>query len=144
MHFDTEQVPELAGPPTKVSRWLVAAAGAGLVLFPPVWLVVERLRADARVVAGAAASEFDRQIELARTLLDAGKARESLIPLERSRRLSPEAFAVHNNLCVAHGLLEQRDDALAACSRAIAIDPQSQLARNNLAWVTSIHESETR
>jgi hypothetical protein len=52
--------------------------------------------------------------------------------------LNPQSFAVHNNLCVAHGILSHRDDAVAACQRALEIEPDNQLAKNNLGWVSGI------
>jgi Flp pilus assembly protein TadD len=82
--------------------------------------------------------EYLQQLNLARSLLDANKAQEALVPLERCRQEQPEAFAVHNNLCVAYGILQRKDEAVAACQHALQIEPTNQLGKNNLAWVSSI------
>jgi Flp pilus assembly protein TadD len=134
---------------SKVSRWLGATAAGVLVLAPPVWLIIKGRAMDhgsvvTTVVTEPAVArpqdpaEFDRQLALALTLLNVGNARASLAPLERCRQLQPDAFAVHNNLCVAYGLLERGSEAVAACRRAVEIDPGSQLAKNNLGWVSGI------
>ena len=83
-------------------------------------------------------AEYLVQIELARKLLDANKAQEALAPLERCRLEQPEAFAVHNNLCVAYGILQRKAEAVASCEHALKIDPNNQLGKNNLSWVSSI------
>jgi tetratricopeptide (TPR) repeat protein len=124
----------------------------GLAMFSPMLLgVVQRVTADRSPTVSEAAlstapaavkepSAYEREIALSRGLLDQRRAKESLGPLERARRLEPEAFAVHNNLCVAHGILENRDEAVAACRHALQIDPKNTLAWNNLAWVASIQK----
>jgi tetratricopeptide (TPR) repeat protein len=127
--------------PPKVPRWLAVAAGGVLVLVPVAWSCFGRgatQRDSALTSANADTSEYLQQIELARTLLDAGKARESIVLLERCNQLQPNAVAVHNNFCVAYGILERRDEAVTACRRALEIDPANQLAKNNLRWVRGI------
>jgi Tfp pilus assembly protein PilF len=126
-------------------RSIVDAPKAGLLVFvavvlllPPVTLLVKRLGGgEIDEVA-----EFNREIELARTALDAGKARQSLVPLARAERLRPNAFPVHNNLCVAYGVLGRKREAVASCRRALQIEPGNQLARNNLKWVEGIQGAE--
>ena len=39
-----------------------------------------------------------------------------------------------NNLCVAHTMLKEYDEAITDCNRALAIAPDFQLAANNLHW----------
>jgi Flp pilus assembly protein TadD len=135
---------------TGVSRWLSAVAAGVLVLVPPVWLIVKGREANQRLgLAPAIAAEpsatspqdlaeYSRQFALAHTLLSAGKARESLPVLERCKQLRPEVAAVYNNFCVAYGLLERVGEAVAACRRALEIDPGSQLAKNNLARLSGM------
>jgi Flp pilus assembly protein TadD len=113
---------------------LVVATAAVVLLAPLIVLLVFRLRATPD------ATEFEREIERARVALNAGKARDSLVPLARAARLRPGDFAVHNDYCVAYGLLKQKRAAVAACRRALEIAPDNQLARNNLAWVQSLEE----
>jgi Tfp pilus assembly protein PilF len=118
------------------------ASAAVLALSPLVFLVQQRIARDsspAQVLA-----EFGSQIALSQQLLQGGSARESLVPLERARRLRPQAFAVHNNLCFAYGLLGRKADAVAACQRALEQEPDNQLARNNLSWVRKLTENSPR
>jgi Flp pilus assembly protein TadD len=91
-----------------------------------------------RVLTPEEDAEYIQSIEAARQMLDKGEARESLPLLQRSEELKPEAFAVHNNFCVAYGMLGQREDAVVACERAIEIDPASRIAKNNLNWVSGL------
>ena len=51
---------------------------------------------------------------------------------------------MHNNLCVAYGLLGRKADAVAACQRALEKEPANQLARNNLSWVRTLAESSPK
>jgi tetratricopeptide (TPR) repeat protein len=111
-----------------------ASVFAAVLLAPVAVLAATRLFANEE----ANASRLDHQINRSRALLDAQQARASLVPLERARRLDPDAFAVQNNLCVAYGMLERREEAMESCRRALAIQPDSGLARNNLAWVETI------
>jgi tetratricopeptide (TPR) repeat protein len=120
-------------------QWLLGASGGILVIVPPVWLSMQTPGGVSRVNAEQAVMELDR----ARALLAAGRAADALAPLERSRQLNPE-FAAYNNLCVAHGMLSNRDAAVSACERALELEPRNQLAKNNLAWVKSISASGDR
>lgn len=54
--------------------------------------------------------------------------------LARLLAAEPNSVAGWNNLCVAHTMDHEFDQALAACGRALSIDPGYQLARNNLNW----------
>jgi tetratricopeptide (TPR) repeat protein len=119
-------------------RLFVVMVLAFVVVFPPLLLLMQSFGAEPG--AAAAAADFGQHIERARVLLAAGRARESLVPIERARRLIPEAFPVHNNLCVAYGLLKRKAEAVAACQHALTIEPSNQLAKNNLAWVQGIAE----
>jgi hypothetical protein len=111
-----------------------ARAFAGLLLAPVAVLVATRWFVD----DAANASRLEHLINQSRTLLDTRQARASLVPLERARRLAPDTFAVQNNLCVAYGMLERKQEALESCRRAVAIQPESGRARNNLAWVETL------
>lgn len=115
----------------------VLAATLGLFLLAPPALVLGR-RALAPRDPEARAAEVAHLIATSRQLLDTGQARASLTPLARAARLAPDSFAVQNNLCVAYGILERRDEAIESCRRALTIVPEDGLARNNLAWVESI------
>jgi peptidoglycan/LPS O-acetylase OafA/YrhL len=104
-----------------------ALALAGMV--PALLLVVAVLRPTV---------SFDETLARALTLIGGGRSYESLPLLDQAEQLAPDAFAVHNVRCVALAQLHRKADARAACQRALEIDPTSQLARNNLAWVESL------
>jgi len=88
-------------------------------------------------------AELRALIEQSRTLLNQNHPREALALLQRARELGPDRVDVLINLCVAHGLLQERAPAVAACQRAAALAPASALARNNLAWVSSLPVAAT-
>jgi len=96
--------------------------------------------AEARQSADA---QFEALLRETQRLLDAKRAEESLAPLQRALQLRPEDARVHNNLCVAYGLLGRRGDAVAACQRALRLDPTMTRAANNLRWVSSLPERPT-
>jgi hypothetical protein len=142
-----EPAPPAAAPASlgeRARRWFggsrrrpVLAAGlAAFVLAPPSLLLARHALDTPSPEARSA--ELDRLIARSRQLLDAGQARASLTPLERARRHSPDSFAVQNNLCVAYGMLERKQEAVERCRRAVELSPDDRLARNNLAWVESI------
>jgi Flp pilus assembly protein TadD len=112
----------------------IVVVAAVVLLAPLVVLIVTRLRAEPDPAG------FEREIERARAALSAKRPRDSLVPLARAARLRPDAFAVHNNYCVAYGLMKRRNEAVSACRRALQIEPANVLARNNLAWVESIEK----
>jgi len=113
-----------------------------LAVFPLLFLIEQRIARGSSSTLEQA--EFNREIALSEQLLRGKSARESLVPLERARRLRPQAFAVHNNLCFAYGLLGRKRDAVAACQRALEKEPANQLARNNLSWVRTLTESSPK
>lgn len=54
--------------------------------------------------------------------------------LEHANILFEDNISFYNNLCITYILQKQYSDAILACSTAIKIDPNYQLAKNNLAW----------
>lgn len=90
------------------------------------------------VLTPAEETELVATIDESKKLLDNNNPQQSLTPLERSVELNPNSFAAHNNLCVAYGMMNLRDKAVAECQLALEIMPDSQLAKNNLNWVSSI------
>ncbi len=47
---------------------------------------------------------------------------------------NPNNALAWNDICVAHNMLAEYPQAVSACNKAIGIDPNFQLARNNLRW----------
>jgi len=52
---------------------------------------------------------------------------------ELSLKQKPDNPIAYNNICSAYNALEQWDNAAKAGEKAVELDPESQLARNNLA-----------
>lgn len=96
------------------------------------------VEAPAVVLAPAEEAEFVATVDQSKELLDNGNAKDGLVVLERSAQLNPDSFAVHNNICVAYGILANREQAVPECERALEIDPNSQLGKNNLNWVSGL------
>ena len=62
-----------------------------------------------------------RQGMLGEALIQAGRARDALVPLEAARRLAPDSTAVNLDLGDAHRALDERDEALEAYRRVLEI-----------------------
>jgi tetratricopeptide (TPR) repeat protein len=124
--------------PSKRSRspWLLASVSGALMVGPLVFVACANGADDA--LTPEEEVEYVQHIDQGRELLAKGDAKEGLAALQRSEELKPNAFAVHNNLCVAYGMLGQRADAIASCERALEIEPNSEIGRNNLNWVSSL------
>jgi Tfp pilus assembly protein PilF len=74
-----------------------------------------------------------------------GGASERSIPLLLSVVAQDSQNVVAwNNLCVANTLQRSYDLAIRACQNAIALQPNFQLAKNNLAWALSEKGQATR
>ena len=71
-------------------------------------------------------------------LLGEEKATEALSILDQALRIDLNNASVFNNICVAHGLLRHREQAVSACEKAVALNPFEPLPANNLAWVRSL------
>ena len=51
---------------------------------------------------------------------------------EQALKLKPDSVEAYNNIGYAHIRLGEKSEAVAACEKALAIDPKFELARNNL------------
>jgi hypothetical protein len=71
-------------------------------------------------------------------LLREEKAAEALAILDRALGIDAANASVFNNVCVAHGLLRHRQQAVSACEKAVALNPVEPLPANNLAWVRGL------
>jgi peptidoglycan/LPS O-acetylase OafA/YrhL len=124
----------------EVGRRLGLATGLTLAACVPLVLLMRPEPVSEAVFALGGADKFEEDLALGAKLVGAGNAKESLALLDRALKANPNSFAVHNNLCVAYGLLQRRDEAVQACERALGIDPTAELGRNNLAWVRTISQ----
>jgi tetratricopeptide repeat protein len=79
--------------------------------------------------------EVQPLVDQSARLLREERASEALAIVDRALRIDPRNADVLNNLCVAHGLLGHREQAVNACEKAVALNPHEPLPANNLAWV---------
>jgi tetratricopeptide (TPR) repeat protein len=125
-------------------RSLLGVLIAGLGVFPAAWLVVdtagarEALRSWRESPSPAPELGSTRTSNESLRLIDAHQPREALALLEPQLKLDPGNAKLWCNACIAHGVLGDRREAVAACSRAVALQPFTQLFANNLAWVRSL------
>ena len=128
------------------TRW-VLLAGAAVLLLGPLAVLLNRRTAVPRIVgpvqtctalASSKTATFQELINCSQLLMDQHHEMQSLPLLQRAANLQPNSAVVHNNLCVAYGLLLDRERAVQECATATALDPKFELARNNLRWVSRI------
>ena len=66
-----------------------------------------------------------------------GKLEESIVASRAALRLDPNMAEAWNNIAADYEGLHRWDQAIAAAEKAIALKPDFQLAKNNLAWSLS-------
>lgn len=64
--------------------------------------------------------------------------------LKNAILVNPAEPVFYSNLCVAYGMQKKYELAIGTCSQALEIDPNFQLAKNNLAWVSTEKDSQNR
>jgi tetratricopeptide (TPR) repeat protein len=135
------------------SRLLVLAGCIAAVLALPAYLVVTHPLSAASATANspsAAASSVaaleeevhrsqsvDAKINLSLAYINGGASNRAIPLLLSVVANDSKNVVAWNNLCVANTLQRSYDLAIRACQNAIAIAPNFQLARNNLAWAQS-------
>ncbi len=71
-----------------------------------------------------------------------GNYLECIRTAERALELAPRYTPAYNNICSSFIKLGELDQAINACGKALEIDPDYELARNNLRW--ALGEKEAR
>jgi tetratricopeptide (TPR) repeat protein len=134
-----------------VSRVTAAAVVAVLLALPmgyvllhhPVGQAVQAKSPQAQaappnIAALEAAAKSDpsaaNEINLSLGYINTGQSGKAVPLLNALTATDPNNSVAWNNLCVAHTLLQEYPDAIAACNRALAAKPDFQLSKNNLAW----------
>ena len=128
------------------TRWVLLAVVAAALLGPLAVLLHKRAPVPSHggpvqacsALASSKTANFQELINCSQLLIDQHHEMQSLPLLERAAEMQPQSALVHNNMCVAYGLLLDRDRAVQECSTATALDPKFELARNNLRWVSQI------
>ncbi len=77
---------------------------------------------------------FDNLITLSMAYINNQMAGRSIPYLQKAIQLNPNSAIAYNNLGVAYIMIQQYQDGIDACTRALSIDPGFQLAKNNLKW----------
>ena len=90
---------------------------------------IEQLEAAAKTTPS-----FGNYIDLSAAYINNRQPEKSLEPLAKAHLLRPKNAVVYNNFGVAYILLKRYDEGIAACRKAINLDPTFQLAKNNLNW----------
>ena len=128
------------------TRWALLGVAAALLLgpiavllmYPALWRRPAVGTQDCAALAASREAPFMDLVNCSQTLLAQHRELESLPVLQRAAALQPASAIVHNNLCVAYGLLQDRERAVRECTLATSLEPKFELARNNLRWVSQI------
>lgn len=75
-------------------------------------------------------------INISLHLYNNGKYRECIEAAKKSIKIQPTADA-YNNICTAYNQLKEYDKAIQACSEALKLDANHQLAKGNLTFAVS-------
>lgn len=128
------------------------SVAAILLLFPLLYLFYRSSSApplpDAPVAAAAASQNdlaalenlvntdpsFDNLVNLSMAYINKQMPGKSIGHLKKALAINPQSAIVYNNLGVAYTMLQQYQDGVDACTRALQIDTSFQLAKNNLKW----------
>lgn len=65
---------------------------------------------------------------------NAGRFEDCINACEEALKLKPDYDYAYNNICSAYNMLGKWDKAMEAGKKAVALNPGSQLAKNNLEW----------
>ncbi len=68
---------------------------------------------------------------------NAGKYQEAIAVAQRSLALAPNSAEAYNNIAASYGALKQWGPAIESVRQALSINPNLQIAKNNLAWFLS-------
>lgn len=67
---------------------------------------------------------------------DLGKYEKSIALNIQVLRIKPDNAEAYNTICAAYNQMRKWPDAIKACTKAIDLNPDYNLAKNNLAWAT--------
>ena len=129
----------IAAAETALGNWNVAVTAAEqAVALRPDFALARNNLAQARRLLDARqrtqeANDEATFVDLSLFFYNEGAYRETIATAVRALEVNPRSTAAYNNICAAHNMLEQWDDAVPACEMALEIDPAYELARNNLA-----------
>ena len=79
----------------------------------------------------------DALIEESLVLYRSGDFRQSIVVAQTALEVNPSSAEAWNNVAAAHAALHEWGPAIVAAKKALALKPDFQLAKNNLAWARS-------
>ncbi len=139
----------------KSKRKLILFIALGLFfLFPVVYLVIKtnglpEIQKETALAApqqnqditaleslATTAPTFDNLINLSMAYINNNMPGKSISYLKKAIELNPQSAIAYNNLGVAYTMLQQYQNGIDACTKALQIDSDFQLAKNNLAWAS--------
>ena len=95
---------------------------------------------------GPAAPEVTAESQLTEsvTAYSAGEFEDSLLAAREALRMLNRTSAIaYNNICAAQIGLEQYEQAIESCLKALERSPKFERARNNLEWIFEIQAEKT-
>ena len=99
--------------------------------------VVAPLSADAR-------NDAKKQVEFGITVAQRGLWREAIYRWERAAQIDPSYAAAHNNLAIAYEHEGELDKARVAYEKAIELEPDNALIKQNYELFREINDRTTR
>jgi Tfp pilus assembly protein PilF len=94
-------------------------------------------RADAR-------SDAKKQVEFGISVAQRGLWREAIYRWERATKIDPSYAAAYNNLAVAYEHEGEFDKARTAYEKAVELDPENALVKQNFELFKEINDRTTR
>jgi Flp pilus assembly protein TadD len=108
-----------------------------LVVVSLVTMVVAPLAADAR-------SDAKQQVEFGIAVAQRGLWREAIYRWERATEIDPTYAAAHNNLAIAYEHEGDLNKARAAYEKALELEPNNALIKQNYELFREINDRTTR
>lgn len=79
-------------------------------------------------------ADTDEVIDLSLSYYDGGRYEDCIAVCEQMLQRWPNYAPAYNNIGAAYNSLQRWDKAIHALNKSLKIDPENQLAINNLAW----------
>jgi Flp pilus assembly protein TadD len=107
-------------------------------------LLVLFLLATAAPLAADARSDAKKQVEFGISVAQRGLWREAIYRWQRATEIDPTYAAAHNNLAIAYEHEGELDKARAAYEKAVELEPNNALIRQNYELFREINDRTTR
>ena len=110
-----------------------------------VWLAALLLTTLAAApLAADARGDAKEQVEWGIDMAQRGLWREAVVRFERATKIDPSYAAAHNNLAIAHEHDGELDKARVAYERALELEPNNVLIRQNYELFKEINDRTSR